>query len=191
MLQPQISRPQGNRLRDPFGYQSGFYASQVRQRDGGAIMRVEALGLHSSLTDDAEAAFAAVLAGVLLGGKLSPGWRRKQPNGPIRQYSIHIEQQQLDLAGAFLGHGRMIAPAWWRAVSAGDSHFQPFSVSSWLSRWIHAAVRSGYQWVVCHWPIEHFDTALLGATSKPRSRYLNGTRVRAFSCPHSSRLGLN
>jgi len=65
---------------------------------------VEAFSLHHALADETKTSLATVLAGRLLSGKLNSRGRRKEPDSAIGEHAIHIEQQQLDLAGTFQGH---------------------------------------------------------------------------------------
>lgn len=97
-LQLQIAGAQGHGFRNALGDEATFDARQARKGDGGAVVSVEALGLHHVLADDAEAAFAAMLLSVLLGGKLGSCGRGKEPDSTVGEHSIHVKQQQLDLA---------------------------------------------------------------------------------------------
>ena len=72
-------------------------------------MGMESFSLYVGLTDQAKATFPAVFGHFGLNRLPCTFGARKDKQLAVRENSIHVEEEQLDLFGAFLGHGRILA----------------------------------------------------------------------------------
>src|SRR5215471_20586523 len=72
-------------------------------------MRVEPFSLNVVVTYQSESAVPAMLSCLFLGGLLNSGGCGKDPNLPVGENSVYIEQNELNLLGPLFGHGRILA----------------------------------------------------------------------------------
>src|SRR5579883_3261328 len=102
----QVAGTQGHRLGDALGDQPALQPTQPGQRERGAIMRVEALGLDHAVADQSETTLILMLGGMGLRGLLCSRGSGKNPDFAVGQHAVDIEQNELDLLRPGFGHGR-------------------------------------------------------------------------------------
>src|SRR5215471_20218049 len=70
-----------------------------------AIVRIEALGFNHGLTDDAVASRARMLLRMSICAAWSRIRGREQPDRPIGEHSVHVEENDFDFFGPIDRHG--------------------------------------------------------------------------------------
>src|SRR2546425_11380634 len=75
-------------------------------------MRMKSLGFDDALAGEAEASLPSVLGRLFVNSLLRSQGRGKEEEFSISQNAVHVEEKQLDFAGAGLGgirHARILA----------------------------------------------------------------------------------
>src|ERR1035437_1644260 len=110
----QIARPQGNGFGDALGDNPGLDSRQPSQRNGGAVVGVEALGFDQTGTVESEAPLTARLRGLFENTLLSSRWlasgRGENPDFAVGKNAVDVEENELNFASAsgcgWFGHRR-------------------------------------------------------------------------------------
>ena len=102
VLDLEIAAAEANGLRGALGDEAGLNSAEARQREGGTVVSVEALGF------DHDVSGSGGFAGLKVQGLGQRGHREKKELA-IGHHPIDIQQQELYLLCTSLGHGRIVA----------------------------------------------------------------------------------
>jgi hypothetical protein len=103
IIQLQIASAQGHGFRDPLGDQPSLDSGQPSERNGRAILGMEALGFDQGLAHQAETAPPTKLGGMLLGRLLDSSGCGKDVQLAVGQNAVYVKEEQFDFLGASLG----------------------------------------------------------------------------------------
>src|SRR5208282_1952401 len=100
----QIARTEGHRFRDALGDDPGLDSRQASQRNGGAVVGVEALGFDQAGAVETEAALSAMRSGLFENTLLSSRWLDagcgENPDFAVSQNTVNVEENEFNFAGA-------------------------------------------------------------------------------------------
>ena len=93
MLEFKVAGTQRDGLGDALGDQPGFDAAETGERNGGAVMRVESLGLDETLAEETESALVRGLGDRFLRRLPCSGGSGKDEQLAIGENAVYIEKQ--------------------------------------------------------------------------------------------------
>src|ERR1019366_8044178 len=100
----QIARPQSNGFGDALSDDPGLDSRQPSQRNGGAVVGVEALGFDQAGAMESEAPLTALFPGLLENTLLSSRWlasgRGENPDFAVGENAVNVEENEFNFAGA-------------------------------------------------------------------------------------------
>ena len=103
VLELEVAGAEGYGFRNSFGNESGLDAGEAGERDGGAVVGMEAFGFDEGSAGETEAALIFVLRGMAAGRSLDSGGSREDEQFAVGENAVYIEEEELDFAGAGLG----------------------------------------------------------------------------------------
>jgi ATP-dependent Lhr-like helicase len=169
MIKPQIAGAKSDGFRNPLGDQPQPDSRQPRQRNGCPVMRIESLCLDVVLAYQPESASISVSRGMFLCGLFSRCRRGKDPNLPVSEHTVDIEQKDLDSPRPVFGHGRNFsirsyAVRWSRLLRfQGEQFAKPCFLSKikLMSSLPAAQIPTSLEWahpLVQEWFVRRFGT---------------------------------